>query len=81
MAATWAVLLLLLILTSLFGRMSSSDLRMLVLFAAIGAWYGYDAAIRMPRYRRALVALGQDEAAWSATHPESRNNEASGRFA
>jgi len=47
----------------------------LVWIAASGAWWGYDAGIRMPRYRRVLTVLGLDDTAWFATHPRTRNIE------
>ena len=73
LAASWAVLCLLLVLVLILGGTSSPDLWSLVWFAASGAWWGYDAGIRMPRYRRVLRVLGLDDTVWFATHPCARN--------
>jgi len=75
LAASWAVLCLLLVLVLILGGTSSPDLWSLVWFASSGAWWGYDAGIRMPRYRRVLRVLGLDDTAWFATHPRTRNIE------
>ncbi len=71
LAVSWAVLGLVLVLVLIPGGTSSADLWSLVGFASFGALWGYDAGIRMPRYRRVLRVLGLDDTVWFATHPRA----------